>query len=196
MEAKKSGAGHRKYKLCRRILGNPVVDEDTYCRELKDGKPHGEGEVNGKGEAEGVGVMVYANGNMYEGQWRAGEREGVGTFHFATGDKYVGQWVAGQRQGQGTFRYADGNRYEGEWVAGKKEGKGTFHYANGNVEVGRYKADADVGEGAKWSADRATAWRLSNGQPVESISLEEAARIAERVGLPVPGASSQSPLSC
>ena len=57
------------------------------------------------------------------------------------------------------------------------------------MEVGRYKADADVGEGAKWSADRATAWRVSDGKVGGPISLEEAARIAERVGLPVPGAS-------
>ena len=219
MEAKKSGAGHRKYKLCRRILGNPVVEKNTYCRELNDGKPHGEGEVNDAGKREGVGVMVYADGDMYEGQWRAGKKEGVGTlhlatgskyvgqyvagkqegqgtFHYATGDRYEGEWVAGEQEGQGTYHYADGNRYEGEWVADKKEGQGTYYYANGEVDVGRYKGDADVGEGARWSADRATAWRLSDGQPVESISLEEAARIAERVGLPVPGASSQSPLSC
>ena len=45
-------------------------------------------------------------------------------------------------------------------------------------------------EGARWSADRATAWRLSDGKPGEKISLEEAAQIAERVGLSVPGASS------
>ena len=56
------------------------------------------------------------------------------------------------------------------------------------VDVGRFKAGADVGEGAKWSADRATAWRVSDGKSGEAISLEEAARIAERVGLPVPGA--------
>ena len=48
----------------------------------------------------------------------------------------------------------------------------------------------DVGEAAGWSADRATAWRVSDGKVGERISLEEAARIAERVGLPVPGASS------
>ena len=47
-------------------------------------------------------------------------------------------------------------------------------------------AGADVGEGCRWSADRETAWRLQNGQPVEEISLAEAAKIAEAVGLPVP----------
>ena len=38
----------------------------------------------------------------------------------------------------------------------------------------------------KWSADGQTAWRLQDFQPVEAISLEEAARIAARVGEPVP----------
>ena len=93
MEAKKSGAGHRKYKLCRRILGNPVVDEDTYCREIKDGKPHGDGKRNGKGEREGYGVMVLPSGDMYEGQWRAGERHGRGKMTFATGSVYEGEWA-------------------------------------------------------------------------------------------------------
>ena len=226
----------RSGAVCRRVLFGAIVEEDTYCREIKDGKPHGAGEVNDWGEPEGYGMKVYASGNMYEGQWRAGQFAGVGTMHSATGDRYVGQWVAGKQQGQGsehyptgdkyegewvaglsegqgTYHSADGNTYEGEWVAGKQEGKGTYHfasgsryegefvagtregqgtyhYATGEVEVGRYKADEPVGEGAKWSADRATAGRMRDDQCVEMISLEEAARIAERVGLPVPGASS------
>ena len=44
-------------------------------------------------------------------------------------------------------------------MAGKMEGRGTYRYANGVADVGRYKAGADVGEGARWSADRATAVR-------------------------------------
>ena len=188
------------------------MEANTYCRALNHGKPHGKGDRNAAGEREGVGVMVYASGDMYEGQWRAGRREGLGTFHFATGSKYVGQFVAGEyegegtyysangskyvgeykagkRQGKGTKYYADGDKYEGEWVADKMEGKGTYHFANGNVDVGRFKGDKDVGEGARWSADRATAWRLNDGKPTwpsEPISLEEAARIAKRVGRPVP----------
>ena len=59
-------------------------------------------------------------------------------------------------------------------------------HASGNVEVGCYAGGADVGEGAKWSADGQTAVRLRDGQPMEAISLEEAARIAARVGEPVP----------
>ena len=54
------------------------------------------------------------------------------------------------------------------------------------MEIGRYEADADVGQGVKWSADRAQAWELQDGQPGRSISQEEAAQIAARIGLPVP----------
>ena len=68
-------------------------------------------------------------------------------------------------------------------------GRGTYTYASGEAETGRYAADADVGEGAKWSADRQSAWRLRDGKVVESISLEAAARIAASLGLPVPPAS-------
>ena len=54
------------------------------------------------------------------------------------------------------------------------------------MEVGRYEADADVGQGVRWSADRATAWELQDGEEVRSIPLDEAATIAERIGLPLP----------
>ena len=48
------------------------------------------------------------------------------------------------------------------------------------------EADEPVGEGAGWTADRTVAARLRDGKPVEEISLEEARRIAEAVGEPVP----------
>ena len=54
------------------------------------------------------------------------------------------------------------------------------------MEIGCYEANKDVGQGAKWSADRAQAWELQGGKQGRSISLEEAAQIAARVGLPVP----------
>ena len=52
--------------------------------------------------------------------------------------------------------------------------------------MGCYAADEDSGEGAKWSADRRTAWRLQDGEEEGEISLEVAAAIAARIGLPVP----------
>ena len=54
------------------------------------------------------------------------------------------------------------------------------------MEVGCYEADADVGQGVKWSADRTEAWELQAGEEVRGIPLDEAAQIAERIGLPPP----------
>ena len=76
IKAKKSGAGHKMYKVCRRVLTGPIVKEDTYCLEVVGKELRGEGERNAQGEREGRGTMVYANGNMYEGQWQAGRKHG------------------------------------------------------------------------------------------------------------------------
>ena len=84
IKAKKSGAGHKMYKVCRRVLTGPIVKTDTYCLEVVGKELRGEGEVNAQGEWEGRGTMVYASGDMYEGQWRAGEEHGRGKMTFAT----------------------------------------------------------------------------------------------------------------
>ena len=82
--------------------------------------------------------------------------------------------------------YAGGDVYEGEYKAGKMEGRGTYRLADGTAEVGRYFAGADVGEGARWSPGRTTAYRLKGGKVDGEISLDDAARIAQTLGLPVP----------
>ena len=86
IKAKKSGAGHKMYKVCRRVLHGPIVKEDTYCLEVVGKELRGEGERNAQGEEEGRGTMVFADGNMYEGQWRAGTAHGQGKATYATGD--------------------------------------------------------------------------------------------------------------
>ena len=74
----------------------------------------------------------------------------------------------------------------GPWQEGMPHGPVTVNYADGKAYVGRCEAGANVGQGVKWSADRAQAWELQDGQPGRSISQEEAAQIAARIGLPVP----------
>ena len=111
---------------------------------------------------------------------------GKGTYTFASGASYEGEWADSKKHGKGTYTYADGNSYEGEWAEDKKHGKGTYTYASGAVEVGCYEADADVGQGVKWSADRTEAWELQAGEEVRGIPLDEAAEIAEQIGLPPP----------
>ena len=172
IKAKKSGAGHRMYKVCRRVLTGPIVEEDTYCLEVVGKELRGEGERNAQGEREGRGTMVYASGDMYEGQWRAGEKHGQGKSSCATGDVYEGGWVEDERHGHGKYTFADGEAYEGEFVQNVKHGRGktrkadgesydgeyadnqrhgvgTYTYADGRVEVGRYEAGDEVGQGVQ-----------------------------------------------
>ena len=88
--------------------------------------------------------------------------------------------------GQGKIRYADGAVYEGEYKAGKREGQGTYLFASGNIEVGFFKADTPVGESVLWTADGWTAIQVQDGKWVKTMSLEEAERRVERLGLPMP----------
>ena len=144
------------------------------------------GETNAAGQREGRGKLVWADGDVYEGEWKAGKKEGRGIYRCADGDVYEGEWKAGEKEGRGIFRFASGNVYEGEWKAGEKEGQGTYLYASGNIEVGFFKANTDVGEGVQWTADGRRARQLQDGEVVKTISLEEAERRVERLGLPMP----------
>ena len=148
------------------MLNHPVVSEDTYCLELTaKGELLGEGRRNAKGEEDGRGTMVYANGSVYEGQWRAGKRHGHGKHTLATGEVY-----------------------EGEFVTGKRHGAATQTLADGRLVVSRYEADAKVERGVIWSADRAAAWELQEGVEARCISLDEADQIAGQIvnGSPLP----------
>jgi hypothetical protein len=144
------------------------------------------GEKNAAGEMEGRGKYVFADGAVYEGEFKADQKEGRGIFRYANGNVYEGEWKADKKEGRGKYVFADGSVYEGEFKAGKKEGQGTFLYACGNIEVGFYKADTGVGEGVQWTADGRSAWQLQDGKVVKTISLEEAERRVERLGLPMP----------
>ena len=209
VKAKKSGAGHTMYKVCRRVLIAPIVAKDTYCLEVIGKELRGKGGRNAQGEPEGRGTMVYEEGGMYEGQWLAGVRHGQGKNTSATGNVYEGEYVKDQRHGHGKYTFADGEAYEGEFVEGKKHGRGkktnadrssydgeyvnsekhgigTYTHAEGVVEVGCYEAGADVGQGVRWSAARTEAWELQAGEEVRGIPLDEAANIAKRIGMPPP----------
>ena len=166
MDAKKSGAGHKMYKVCRLVPPNPKMEENTYCSAIENQQPVGTGELGADGKTpEGRGVMVYASGDMYEGQWKAGKREGQGTTRYAIGNVYEGQYKADTKEGEGKFCYATGDVYEGQYKAGKHEGKGKYSSANGNVYEGQYKANMREGQGTEsyangdvydgeWKADK------------------------------------------
>ena len=127
----------------------------------------------------------YGNGDVYEGEWMGDKREGRGTCTQADGHVYEGEWKADKTEGRGTLTGPSGIVYEGEFEADEMQGCGTLTLDNGETWSMRFVANAPV-EGVRWSADWQSAWRQCDGKAVESISLEEAAQIAEALGLPVP----------
>ena len=124
----------------------------------------------------------------YKGERNAeGQRHGRGTCRFADGGVYEGEYKSGMQEGRGTYRDADGFMYDGEYKTGMQEGLGTYQNPDGAVGVCLWKAGDPVGVGVEWSADRQTAERFFNGdEKVEAISLEEARRVAAEHGLPLP----------
>lgn len=56
-----------------------------------------------------IGKYTYANGDVYEGQWKNGKKDGkgkdgykvIGTMNYANGDKYDGQWKDDKKSGLG-----------------------------------------------------------------------------------------------
>mmetsp|Transcript_54966 Transcript_54966/g.97907 ORF Transcript_54966/g.97907 Transcript_54966/m.97907 type:complete len:93 (-) Transcript_54966:736-1014(-) len=63
----------------------------------------------------GAGKMTYANGNVYEGDWKADKRHGKGVVHYPTGDILQGQWVDGLRHGECYIIYSTGRKHVAEF---------------------------------------------------------------------------------
>ena len=126
----------------------------------------------------------------YEGEWVQGKRHGAGKLVEADGGSYEGEWKEDLKHGKGKMAFSESRMGAPRWARGKRpmpHGPVTVNYADGKAYVGRCEAGANVGQGVKWSADRAQAWEMENGfTEVRSISLEEAAQIAKSIGLPVP----------
>ena len=156
--------------------GKYVCDDGGFDEgEFKDGELHGHGKE----------VLSY--GDVYEGQFKEGVPHGKGRYAFANGEVYEGEFEADLRHGSGTTVNADGTVVLGTYEKGQLDGPVTVRYADGKAFVGRCEAGTNVGLGAKWSADRQQAWEMRDGfTETRSISLAEAAQIAEGIGLPVP----------
>ena len=107
---------------------------------VKDGVPH-----------YGLGIMEYANGDYYDGEWRDGVKSGEGCEFLEDGESYVGSFLDDVRHGNGRCSDAGGDEYDGKWVKGEliekllqrfalarcywletPDGKVSYEYANGD----------------------------------------------------------------
>ena len=100
--------------------------DDVYVGEVKDNKiPHGKG------------VLYYANGDIYEGDFKDAKRDGKGVLYFINDRKYVGDFKNDKYHGEGIMIYPDNSKYEGSFEKGKKHGKAIVTYPDGSKYEGR-----------------------------------------------------------
>lgn len=113
------------------------------------------GQFDAKSRRDGQGKMLYANGNVYIGNWLRDRIHGAGTFYlaigdslkanfangnpvngtyfFASGNKYTGEFNTNwEPDGTGVMYYSDGGKYEGKWAKGYRNGIGKCVSANGD----------------------------------------------------------------
>lgn len=80
----------------------------------------------------GKGKYTWANGNVYDGDWKNDKMHGKGKYTWADGNVYDGNWKNDKMDGKGKYTWANGNVYEGGWKKDKKHGKGTYKLVNGD----------------------------------------------------------------
>lgn len=90
----------------------------------------------------GVVVIKYAIGDVYEGTMENGLRSGTGTQYFNDGEKYVGEWAKNKLNGYGTYHWPDGSYIRGYWKDGLIHGHATnYDRLNRTFIVGNYEND-------------------------------------------------------
>ncbi len=89
---------------------------------IKDGCEYGEvegedftyrGYVNQDGKPEGVGIMIFNNGDKYSGEYKGGDRNGVIKAELADGDICWGMFKDDQENGYNTYQWNNGNTHTG-----------------------------------------------------------------------------------
>lgn len=135
-------------------LINPGQPESQPAQNLED-----KSQQNVQIETEGFGRFEYANGTIYEGQWKiVGNNQKVkhgegtlvhagSTAHEKGNEEYRGSWVEDKMEGYGIYFYTSGAIYKGDWKDNKHHGKGTYEFPDGCLYDGEWKNHRMHGEG-------------------------------------------------
>ena len=106
------------------------LSDGKYIGEIKNGLPHGQGE------------LFYVHGGKYDGGWNDGERNGVGSYTYSDGRKSFGKYNNGKKNGGMTIICPNGDTYEGTFKNGNPSGKFNFTNALGiksEIDFKRFK---------------------------------------------------------
>lgn len=144
---------------------NDGNEKSHYYGEYIDNIPDGYGIYSRKGYSiegmywnknylTGVGISVWEEGEMYEGEFKNSAKEGIGVYRWADGTSYMGHFQKNKITGIGKMNFANGNSYEGEFDEGFLSGWGKFVWDDGKFYIGNYLRDKKHGFGIfVWSLE-------------------------------------------
>lgn len=105
-----------------------------------------------RGMMHGNGLLIYADGETYQGQWKLDKKDGFGQYTWGAnagevaGDRYQGEFVQGFTHGLGKTIFADGGSHRGRYSKGKLNGYGVLKVSDGWEYTGTWKDDELHGE--------------------------------------------------
>lgn len=92
-------------------------------------------------------VIIYSNGDRFEGQIKDQKRENNGWYFYQNGDVYFGEWRADSKEGFGILQYKSGDKFVGFFANNKKNGFGEYFYTNGSFYQGFWSQNIKNGFG-------------------------------------------------
>lgn len=95
---------------------------------------------------EGTGLVVNANGDIYEGQLEKDVPCGEGRFYSSNGNIYSGSFQDGYQHGYGEELHSNGAQYLGFFLRDVKEGFGKLFY-DGTIYIGDFVSNTLAGVG-------------------------------------------------
>lgn len=130
VDGKRHGQGVRVYGSGEANKSNVRRYEGAW----QNDEPHGPGVFERDGSTAvgifdhglqtGPGVLRFANGDTYDGNFLKGELHGEGRFVYRDGGVYEGTFEHSKRSGKGKRIFSNGDRYEGDWANDQMHGRG------------------------------------------------------------------------
>lgn len=94
-----------------------------------------QGQIAPDGQRSGKGRMTFANGDIYEGEFKNDSFQGYGVLTLKAGARFECNWVDGKISGEGIYYGSDGSKLEAIWQEDSPI-SGTYHYAGGAIYKG------------------------------------------------------------
>jgi hypothetical protein len=140
------------------------------------------GQVDLEGHRSGLGILMWADGSRYLGEWLSDKRSGHGVQLFSDGSSYTGQFLASRRHGHGAALAVDGAQRCGWWQFGELHAQDRYTLRAARRPSGR---GAGAGAGAAGGDSASSSPPSGLNETVNFISSpgeEEAAVVAAGSG--------------